>query len=123
MVLQAKERKEPIVPYLDYSSEAIFNPGNARAPISGYINQVDLETKLRNQYFALQHGVDQSIYEPSSNSDLYKVSVIPGENVVQPYPMLFERQQFDSRPNPNVSNHIGKDRFFNHTRTQLRGEE
>ena len=115
-----KQMNEPIVPYLDYNSEINFNPGSSRAPISGYTNKVDIETQLRNQYFALQHGADQSVYVPSSNSDLYKINVNAGEEKEQPYPLLFEHQRFNNAIHPNVNNKIGNDRFFNHTRTQMR---
>lgn len=121
IINRRKPVSEPIVPYLDYHSDINFNPGSARAPISGYINKVDVETQLRNQYFALQHGADQSVYVPSSNSDLYKVTVASGEQQEQPYPMLFDRQQFNVGVHPNMNDKIGGDRFFNHTRTQMRG--
>jgi hypothetical protein len=113
-------RSEAQLTYVDYDNELIFSPGSSKAPISGYVNKVDLETVLRNQCFANQHGADQSAYIPASDSDLYKVNVNsrPSE---QPYPLLFERQTFSSMPNPNVENSIiGRDAFFNHTRTQLR---
>jgi hypothetical protein len=115
--------KEPVIPYLDYNLSANFNPGSSKAPPSGFINNVETENRLRNQYFALQHGADQGIYIPSSNSDLYRVSVPIGQNNdPQPHPELFERPQFDPTPNPNVaSSNIGRETFYNHTRTQLRG--
>ena len=38
-----------------------------------FASKIDTETKLRNQYFALQRGgvADQSTYIPNSHSDLY----------------------------------------------------
>lgn len=113
-------RQEAQLKYVEYDGELIFNPGSAKAPISGYVNKVDLETVLRNQHFANQHGADQGIYIPSSQSDLYKVSVISGPSV-QPYPLLFERQMFSNTTHSNLENTtIGRDAFYNHTRTQLR---
>jgi len=114
--------KEPVIPYLDYYQSVNFNPGTSRAPPSGYINNVEIENKLRNQYFALQHGAEQSVYIPSSNSDLYRITVPQGSlNEPQPHPDLFERPQFDPTPNPNVANsNIGREMLYNHTRTQLR---
>jgi hypothetical protein len=112
--------KEPKLPYIDYNLQSNFNPGNRIAPFSGFSNNIDLENTLRNQHFSLQHGAGQGIYIPGSNSDLYKNSVIsrPSE---QPHPDLFVDYQWSSAPHPNVSNSlIGRDAFFNHTRTQLR---
>lgn len=109
---------EPVIPYIPYKQSVNFNPGNSRAPTSGY--NIDTETVLRNQTFALQRGADQSVYIPSSNSELYKVEVISGQGE-QTHPLLFERQMFHSAVHPNNMNaNIGRDRFFNHTRTQLR---
>ena len=114
--------KEPVIPYLDYNSSINFNPGTQNAPSSGYFNNVEVENRLRNQYFALQRGAEQDVYVPSSNSDLYRIVVPSGsQRDPQPFPDLFGRAQFDPSPNPNVANsQIGKDTFFNHTRTQLR---
>jgi len=109
----------PIIRHLDHVVELNFNPGSARAPPHGYLNNVDTETLLRNQAFALQHGADQGIYVPSSNSDLYKTTIVsrPGP---QPHPDLFAKSQLTGRANPVEGTSIGRDVFFNHTRTQLR---
>jgi hypothetical protein len=114
--------KEPVIPYLDYNSSVNFNPGTQNAPPSGYFNNIDLENRLRNQHFALQHGAEQNVYVPSSTSDMYRVVLPSGsQQDPQPFPNLFDRPQFDSSPNPNVaSTNIGKDMLYNHTRTQLR---
>ena len=115
-----KTYNEPILPYPTYNSGANFNPGNSSGPVSGYSSNVATETMLRNQHFALQNGSDQGVYVPSSNSTLYKTTVVsrPSE---QPYPMLFKQDMFSQVPHPNVHNSvIGNDKFFNHTRTQLR---
>jgi hypothetical protein len=122
IINRRKPSNEPVVPYLDYNNGVNFNPGTHRAPPSGFLNNIDTETILRNQTFALQRGAEQGVYIPSSNSDMYKVQVPNGSlNDPQPHPDLFNRQQFDQTPHPNVQgNYIGRDKFFNHTRTQLR---
>jgi len=103
-----------------YEQSSTFNPGSDRAPSSGYRNNIDLETVLRNQTVALQHGASQGVYVPSSKSDLYNNTIEPTYGT-QPHPDLFTRPQFDQRLHANVaSGEIGTDRFFNHTRTQLR---
>jgi len=110
--------KEVALPYPNYST-SYFNPGTAKAPPSGFASNVDTETILRNQAFALQRA-DQNVYVPSSSSDLYKVDIvsIPSE---QPYPLLFSRLTFDNKVHPNNEfGNIGNETFFNHTRTQLR---
>lgn len=117
------ERKKPVLEqkldYVDYSMEANFNPGNAKAPVSGIIKKIDVETVLRNQTFALQKD-DRSVYVPSSESDLFKVSIVSNP-VEQPHPLLFTHHKIESRTHPNLENSsIGSHLFNNHTRTQLR---
>ena len=52
-----------------YETTEVFNPGTS-APWSGFPTKIDDESKLRNQFFALQK-CEQSEYVPSSTSDLY----------------------------------------------------
>jgi hypothetical protein len=119
-------RRTPVNVSIDkqptYNVEQGFNPGNLRAPPSGFLKNVDTETILRNQTFALQKGGIQNVYIPSSQSDLYNTSVpVPSRHEVQPHPDLFTLPSFAGRVNNNVDDTpIGKDKFFNHTRTQLR---
>ena len=120
IINRRKPIQESAIQYPNYHLNANFNPGSARAPPSGFINNVDTETFLRNQFFANQHGCDQNVYVPSSNSDLYKISIVSRPSV-QPHEDLFEQPQFSQTPHPNlVDTQIGNDKFFNHTRTQLR---
>jgi len=105
---------------VDHVVELNFNPGSSRAPPQGFLNNIDKETILRNQVFALQHGADQAIYVPSSNSDLYKTTIVSTPGEPQPFPSLFSKSQFAVTENPVEGTNIGKNVFFNHTRTQLR---
>jgi hypothetical protein len=71
---------------------------------------------LRNQFFALQK-CEQSVYVPSSTSDLYQTRVDYTPQT-QTHPLLFEKP--DLAPfNPNVLN-LGNSLFNNHTRDQLK---
>jgi hypothetical protein len=110
----------PIQRKLDYVVEMNFNPGTDRAPPHGFMNNIDKESILRNQVFALQHGADQGVYVPSSNSDLYKTTIISTPGEPQPFPSLFSKPVFDMTINPTEGTKIGKNLLFNHTRTQLR---
>lgn len=118
-----KPASENLLNYPQYYPSANFNPGTDSAPSSGFFSNIDTETVLRNQVFALQHGADQRVYVPSSESDLYKVTVVsrPSE---QPNPLLFRNFMFNQAEHANnIDVNIGRDTFFNHTRTQLRGGE
>jgi hypothetical protein len=57
----------------NYNPYEIFNPGD-RAPIDYYMKNVDVESTLRSQFFALQNG-PQSVYVPELNSQLYENSM------------------------------------------------
>jgi len=97
----------PIERLPTYSLANTFNPGNAQAPWSGYATNIDDDSKLRNQFFALQK-CDQAKYIPSTTSDMYKVEVV-GQPIQQPFPDLFTQPQFLPF-NPNMCG--GNDKFF-----------
>ena len=58
--------------YPYFNPEKTFYPGNAKAPIHFVMDSVDTESRLRNQFFALQKN-DQAQYIPSLNSSLYNM--------------------------------------------------
>ena len=108
----------PLQPYQHFTTETVFNPGNAKAPWRGWAENVNLESSLRNQYFALQRS-DRAVYVPNSDSDLYQTTVI-ARDVEQPNPYLFNNGATNFEPmNPNPHN-LGKLTFDNSTRFQLR---
>lgn len=109
----------PLVKYLEYSPETNFASISGKGTVDGFLRNVNTESTLRNQYFALQNA-NQAVYVPSSSSDLYGFSAV-GRQETQTHPSLFYQPSFDSTPNANINSAIGSDRFFNHTRTQLRG--
>ena len=104
--------------YQNFSTESVFNPGNAKAPWRGWAEKVNLESSLRNQFFALQRN-DRAEYVPNSSSDLYQVTIDTRE-IEQPNPYLFENGATNFAPmNPNP-NDLGRLTFDNSTRYQLR---
>jgi hypothetical protein len=109
----------PLANYLDYSSESNFAPISGKGTVDGFLRNVNTESSLRNQYFGLQKS-DQSVYVPASSSDLYGFSAV-GRQETQTHPSLFQQHIFDNRQNANINPAIGSNKFFNHTRTQLRG--
>jgi hypothetical protein len=115
------DRRTPAnIPFESYLDNYGFSPATQNGPAKPFLQNIDVETILRNQVFALQHGADQGVYVPSSNSDLYKTTVVSTPGEPQPYPHLFSKPQFVVTENPLEGTQIGKNVFFNHTRTQLR---
>jgi len=111
-----------IDPYLDYYPEVMFNPGNARGPVSGYLNRVDLETDLRNQTRPLVPvDVVGNQYIPSLSSDLYSVTVSSSKPVIQTHPGLFDKFDYQSSTTNLEGTMVGNDLFNNNTRIQIRG--
>lgn len=108
----------PVV-HAPYNTTRDFAAVTRTAPFRGFTTKIDTESSLRNQFYAIQTS-DQSVYIPSSTSDLYRVNTAVGRIEEQTHPGLFERYELKTGERPNVSN-IGMDRWFNHTRTQLRG--
>lgn len=116
MVDRHEKSNVPIQAQPTFNLEKTFNPGNDQAPWSGFSSKINDESKLRNQLFALQN-CEQANYIPASSSELYNANPGIGRQEEQPFPGLFETQQFESF-NPNSCN-VGSDLFDNCTRQQL----
>jgi hypothetical protein len=116
-----KPTHESLLTYPSFQTTSNFYPGTQNAPVQGFTDNIDLETILRNQTTKLQHGAEQGVYIPSSDSDLYKVNLPkPSEIKAQPHPGLFKKENYEAKQNTNFHPEIGNEIFFNHTRTQLR---
>jgi len=115
-----KELNVKMVQMPTYNSQAVFNPGNTQSPWSGFASNINLESELRNQVFALQK-CSQAVYVPDSNSDLYKYSYSPNTaKKSQTHSLLFQKEQFcDFNPNPD-NKLVGSGIFYNSTRTQVK---
>lgn len=96
-----------------------FSPSTRLGPVSTYLANIDTETILRNQTTALQHGAEQGVYVPSSQSSLYNVSAV-GRSEMQTHPGLFEQRQYETMPTALDQYGVGVNYLYNHTRTQLR---
>ena len=75
-----------------YNVHQTFNPGNRQAPWSGYATNVNIESELRNQIYALQK-CSQSVYVPSSTSDLYNYH-FQTKTQPNPHDLLFQNETF-----------------------------
>lgn len=109
-----------------------FNPGDRKGAWSGFTANVNTESILRNQMYALQK-FPQAQYAPNSTSDLYN-STMPISNTSTAqglFPNLFGanlvQQKSDTPGNPTVQVpfepipvNLGNKLFNNHTRQQLK---
>lgn len=115
----------PILPHLDYYPEVMFNPGNSRGPVNGYLRRVDLENDLRNQTRPLDScDAPGSKYVPPLESDLYIVDLMNKKPLNgiddQTHPMLFSPFMLKTSDSNIQQYGVGTSTFQNHTRTQLR---
>ena len=95
-----------------------FNPGNAQAPWEGFASNINDESILRNQFFAIQNCA-KAVYVPDSTSDLYEVKV-GGRQEEQVFQDLFtEPDLAPFNPNPSQSK-VGYEFFHNGTRNQIK---
>lgn len=110
---------EPIQNYGNYDASSSFFPATRKLHFCGFASNVDRESTLRNQFFALQKA-DQRSYVPSSTSDLYenKINFITNNENLDSH-LLFREQQFQDF-NPNNFPTIGNELFYNATRVQLK---
>lgn len=114
-----KPIETPLIQQPTYSPEKIYNPGNDSGPWSGYASNINDESELRNQLFAIQ-SCPQASYIPSSKSNLYKVNWQNNNKPQQPFPTLFQDEKFSPiNPNPNPDK-IGFALFNNATRQQVK---
>jgi hypothetical protein len=115
-----KQIETPLIQQSTYTPETVFSPGNDFGPWSGYASNVNHESELRNQIFALQNCA-QSDYIPSSKSNLYQMKwQNNNNNLEQPFPDLFKNEQFcPINPNSNPDK-IGFALFNNATRQQVK---
>ena len=114
-----KQIDTPLIQQATFNPDKMYNPGNDNGPWSGYASNINHESELRNQLFALQN-CSQASFIPSSKSSLYNVNWQNDNNQAQPFPNLFQTEQFcPINPNPDPA-HIGYAIFNNATRQQTR---
>lgn len=111
-----KKINEEMVQQPVYDTNAVFNPGNTKSPWSGYASNINVETELRNQIFALQKS-NNSVYVPNSTSDLYNYSFNTTRVNNIEHSLLFNNEKFNTFDPTPTNIHLGL--FNNYTRTQL----
>lgn len=115
------QSNEQFYGYTDYNVSKNFAPATRTAPFRGFAENINEESELRNQIFALQRS-EKGLYVPQSFGDLYMVNVPEKELTQQEqqhfYPGLFKQEQF-SRFDPG-SRYDTKKMFNNDTNQALK---
>jgi hypothetical protein len=113
-----KQINVPLIQVPTYNVSQVFNPGNSMSPWSGFASNINKESELRNQIYAIQK-CSQATYVPKSNSDLY-THQFKTRTQPNPHELLFKSETFDSfQPNPSP-NICGTSIFNNNTRCQIK---
>lgn len=102
--------------YALYDTTRVFNPGNTKGPWSGYMANIDNESDLRNQFFAIQQNI-MAKWIPTSDDNLYKMK-IKNNYINNPNKDYFNKKTI-STCNSNVFED-SKTLFYNSSRHQLR---
>lgn len=97
----------PMLQYNYVTPENTFIPGS-RAPVDYFMNNVDVESKLRNQFMSLQKS-NQSVYVPELNSSLYENS--------QAYQKVYTTTTCKTS---ELTKNLAPDTFYNFTRNNFR---
>jgi hypothetical protein len=115
----ATQSSVPINNNVLYDVSTTFFPGTRKPHFRGFASNVDKESTLRNQFFALQKA-DQVAYLPNTFSDLYEnnINFLTQNNNLDAH-LLFKEESFNDF-NPNISDSIGNEIFYNSTRVQLK---
>lgn len=119
-ILDSRRESNVLLNYArPYDNNQMFFPGTKKPHFCGFAQNVDVESNLRNQFFALQKA-DQAVYVPNSNSNMYQNNIdFKTTNKNLDKELLFTENDFDNF-NPNLSNKIGNEIFLNSTRVQLK---
>jgi len=113
-----KPTNVPLIQLPTYNVHNVFNPGNTQSPWSGFATNINKESELRNQIYALQK-CSQATYVPRSSSDLYTYK-FQTPSQPNPHELLFRDESFETfNPNP-APGLCGSSIFNNSTRCQVR---
>lgn len=96
--------------YKNFDIKQTFNPGT-QGPWSGFAKHVNDESILKNQIFALQRS-SQSVWVPSSNSDLYENHLPPMDSGLLMFKKLPPQENTSKAPTE-------KSYWNNHTRNDI----
>ena len=105
-----------------YDTTSYFFPGNRKAPFSGFSNNINMESQLRNQHIKLSKS-DDHFYVPHSKSNLYNFTMTTNKlqgpsSEINPHYLLFQDYDklcsngYSSSQTPELDNCI----FNSHSR-------
>jgi hypothetical protein len=104
----------PLRKYDYFNTNNVFFTGNTKPPIQFALDNVDLESRLRNQFFALQKN-DQAFYIPDTTSQLYN-----HDNKIQGLPNQHDTQKINYTIETNTKCNLAPNTFNNSTRYNLK---
>jgi hypothetical protein len=104
----------PLIHYDRYDNSNVFYPGNSKAPISHFLDNVDTESLLKNQFKILTNR-DGPNYIPNANSDLFLEKKYQDNRESNLYKLPHKVRGTD-----NKKCDLAPNTFFNHTRHNVK---
>ena len=108
------DNSEPLMLYDRYDTNKVFFPGDSRAPISHYLDNIDKESELKNQTILLTKN-DGHNYIPNKSSDLFVEKKYKDKREPNFYNLPYK-----IRGTNNKKCDLAPNSFFNHTRYNVK---
>ena len=108
------EDSEQLLSYDRYDNREIFYPGNSRAPISHFLDNIDTDSMLKNQDRHLTKA-DGPNYTPKPNSDLFMEKKYNDNRLPNMYVLPHKVKGTN-----NKKCNLAPNTFFNHTRHNVK---
>tara|TARA_Y100000992_G_C21107139_1_gene415505 strand:+ start:25 stop:522 length:498 start_codon:yes stop_codon:yes gene_type:complete len=108
------EDSEQLLFYNKYDSREVFYPGNSRAPVSHFLDNIDTDSMLKNQVRPLTKS-DGPNYIPGSKSDLFLEKKYQDKRLPNLYVLPYQ-----VKGTKNNKCNLAPNTFLNHTRYNVK---
>jgi len=105
---------ETLRKYSKFDSSKVFFPGNSKAPVDHFLDNIDTETSLKNHKQMLTKN-DAVNYIPSKKSDMYKLSKYTDNTKGNLHKLPHQIRGADNRKCM-----LAPKTFFNHTKYNVK---
>ena len=105
---------QPLRTYEYYSTQKVFFPGNSKAPVGHFLDNIDVESTLKNQFQTLTKN-DGPNYIPHKKSDLFLDTKY--ENIKE---ANYYKLPYKVRGTNNKKCNLAPKTFHNHTKNNVK---
>ena len=108
------EDSEQLLSYNRYDTREIFYPGNSKAPVSHFLDNIDKDSILKNMVRPLMKS-DGPNYTPNQKSDLYMEKKYQDNRLPNMHVLPYQVKGTN-----NKKCNLAPNTFFNHTRYNVK---